>query len=69
MKWDLAHPYLIARGADGYCRHFERERCRCTIYQHRPVPCRGYDCRNDTRIWADFEHKVVSTELEQLFQP
>jgi hypothetical protein len=69
VKWDLAHPYLIARGEDGYCRHFERERCRCTIYQHRPVPCRAYDCHNDKRIWADFENKVVSPELEQLFQP
>src|SRR5262245_27280134 len=69
VKWDLAHPYLIARGEDGYCRHFERQSCRCTIYQHRPVPCRAYDCRKDTRIWADFEHKVVSAELEQLFQP
>jgi Fe-S-cluster containining protein len=68
VKWDLARPYLIARGTDGYCRHFERRECRCGIYQHRPVPCRAYDCRNDKRIWADFENKVVSPELEALFQ-
>jgi Putative zinc- or iron-chelating domain len=68
VKWDLAHPYLIARGTDGYCRHLERGSCRCTVYQHRPVPCRGYDCRNDKRIWADFENRIISPELEQLFQ-
>jgi hypothetical protein len=30
--------------------------------------CRAYDCRNDKRIWADFERKIVSPELENLFQ-
>jgi Fe-S-cluster containining protein len=68
VKWDLARPYLIARRPDGYCRHFEPRECRCGIYQHRPVPCRAYDCRNDKRIWADFDNKVVSPELEALFQ-
>ena len=68
VKWDMPHPYLIARGADGYCRHLERGSCRCTIYQPRPLPCRAYNCRKDERIWADFDNKVVSSELEKLFQ-
>jgi Fe-S-cluster containining protein len=68
VKWDLPHPYLIARGADGYCSHLERGGCRCAIYQHRPLPCRAYDCREDKRIWADFDKKVVSQELEKLFE-
>ena len=68
VKWDLPHPYLIARGKDGYCRHVERGSCRCTVYQHRPLPCRAYDCRQDQRIWADFENRVVSPELEKLFE-
>ena len=67
VKWDLSHPYLIARGSDGYCRHLERGISCCAIYQHRPLPCRAYDCRKDERIWADFEHKIVSPELEKLF--
>lgn len=66
VKWDLAHPYLIARGADGYCTHLQRGDCRCGVYEKRPVPCRGYDCRKDKRIWADFENRVVSPELEKL---
>jgi hypothetical protein len=40
VKWDLPHPYLIARGADGYYSHLERGNCRCTIYDNRPLPCR-----------------------------
>jgi hypothetical protein len=67
VKWDLAHPYLIARGADGYCAHLRGADCKCVVYEKRPVPCRGYDCRQDKRIWADFENRVVSPELEELF--
>jgi len=68
VRWDLSRPYMIRRGEDGYCTHLERGSCRCTIYRHRPLPCRAYDCRNDRRIWADFEDKIVSPELEKLFQ-
>jgi Fe-S-cluster containining protein len=67
VKWDFAHPYLVARGDDGYCAHMDRARLNCSIHAHRPVPCRAYDCRTDQRIWTDFENKVVSPELEQLF--
>lgn len=68
VKWDLAHPYLIARRADGYCNHLDGEKRQCTVYEHRPLPCRAYDCRNDQRTWMDFENRVVSPELEKLFQ-
>lgn len=63
IKWDLGRPYLIAQGQDGYCRHFERESCRCTVREKRPVPCRGYDCRTDKRIWSDFENKIVNPNI------
>ena len=68
VKWDLQHPYVIAKRDDGYCAHMEQG-CggRCTIYEHRPLPCRAYDCRQDARIWADFENRVVSPELGKLF--
>jgi Fe-S-cluster containining protein len=55
VKWDFHHPYMNARRADGYCVHLERKTCRCSIYENRPVPCRDCDCRNDKRIWLDFE--------------
>jgi len=67
VKWDLGHPYMIRRESDGYCHHLDRHRLGCGIYEQRPVVCRGYDCRKDARIWADFENKVVSPDLEKLF--
>jgi len=68
VKWDLARPYRIAKDGDGYCRHLDRCASRCTIYAHRPVPCRAYDCRNEKRIWLNFEQRIINPELEDLFQ-
>lgn len=64
LRWDLGRPYMIAHDKDGYCTHLERGTCRCTIHAQRPVPCRGYDCRDDARIWLDFENQVVNPRLD-----
>ncbi|MFN0085520.1 MAG: YkgJ family cysteine cluster protein [Blastocatellia bacterium] len=66
VKWNLGQPYMIRRGADGYCHHLDREHQRCGIYEDRPYVCRAYDCRKDQRIWQDFENRVVSPELGNL---
>jgi len=63
VKWDLGQPYLNARDEQGYCTHLQRGTCRCTVYHHRPIPCRGYDCRKDGRIWLDFEKRVVNPRV------
>jgi Fe-S-cluster containining protein len=68
VKWDLGRPYMIAHDADGYCRHLDRQACRCTVYANRPVPCRAYDCRKDQRIWADFEQRIINPNLADLFR-
>jgi Fe-S-cluster containining protein len=67
VKWDFGRPYMIRQTPSGHCVHLERQTCRCAVYDQRPVPCRAYDCRNDKRIWADFEQKLVSPELENIF--
>lgn len=68
VEWEFSRPYLIKRAGDGYCAHLDRSAgCRCGVYRHRPVPCRAYDCRDDTRIWADFERKLPSPDLASLF--
>jgi hypothetical protein len=67
IKWDLGRPYLIAQDSDGYCRHLDRESSCCTVRDQRPLPCRGYDCRKDKRVWLDFEKRIVNPDLEQLF--
>jgi Fe-S-cluster containining protein len=66
LKWDLGRPYMMAKDADGYCRHLDRGSYRCTVRQHRPIPCRGYDCRKDERIWLDFDRGIINPNLENL---
>ena len=36
---------------------------RCGVYQNRPLICRTYSCRNDKRIWLDFENYVVNPDI------
>lgn len=65
VHWDLGQPYLIEHDSDGYCTHMNQASCACTIYAHRPVPCRGYDCRQDQRIWLDFDQMIPNPQIEQ----
>jgi hypothetical protein len=67
IQWDLQFPYIIAQDAGCYCRHLDRDTCRCSVYQHRPLPCRSYNCASDSRIWLDFDRKVINSDLEAMF--
>ena len=64
VRWNLGRPYLIEQSTDGYCTHLDRGSCHCNIYESRPVPCRGYDCRTDERVWIDFEKRIPNPALE-----
>ena len=63
VQWDFGQPYLIAHDGNGACAHLDPETRHCTVWAQRPVPCRGFDCRNDQRIWLDYEHKIVNPEI------
>ena len=63
VRWDLGNPYMIARDSDGYCVHVNKKTFKCEVYDKRPKVCRAYDCRNDKRIWLDFEKKIINPEL------
>ncbi|MBN1138225.1 MAG: YkgJ family cysteine cluster protein [Anaerolineae bacterium] len=65
VRWELGQPYMIAHAADGYCVHMDRGTYGCTVYDHRPIPCRGYDCSQDERIWLDFENKVLNPRVHE----
>ena len=65
VHWELGQPYVIEHGADGYCTHMDCHTRACTIYAHRPAPCRGYDCRSDQRIWLDFAQMIPNPALER----
>jgi Fe-S-cluster containining protein len=67
VKWNYLQPYTIRqRQSDLYCVHNDPSTRGCTVYRHRPAICRTYDCRNDKRIWVDFDKRipVVDPELE-----
>jgi Fe-S-cluster containining protein len=63
VKWDYGRPYWIRKRGDGYCVHCEPGTWRCRIHSYRPYVCRTYDCRNDERVWLDFERMIPSPEL------
>jgi len=65
VHWDWGQPYVIEHNANGYCTHMDCRTRVCTIYTHRPAPCRGYDCRQDQRIWLDFEQRIPNPDLER----
>ena len=59
IAWDRDRPYLIRHGATGACVHQEHHG-GCGVYEHRPAPCRIFDCRTDKRIWADYAARVLA---------
>jgi hypothetical protein len=58
VRWELLEPYVIRHEKDGYCTHLDRATSGCTIYDKRPAVCRSFDCREDRRIWLDFEQRI-----------
>ena len=64
VRWDLGVPYLNRQSrVDRRCVHQHRATYQCSIYEHRPGICRAYSCKNDTRIWLDFENRVINPDL------
>lgn len=63
LTWDTGRPYMMAHGSDHYCVHMDRQTRRCGVYGQRPIPCRGYDCRADRRIWLDFDARIINPRI------
>jgi len=58
LQWDLQEPYVLRRGKDHRCVYQDRGTGFCNNYEHRPATCRAYSCRDDRRIWLDFDNKI-----------
>lgn len=57
-RWDYGNPYWIKQSSNGFCVHSDRASGTCTIHAQRPHVCRAYDCRQDKRVWIDFEQRI-----------
>jgi len=60
VKWEYGRPYLIKQSG-GHCVHQDAAG-GCTVYEQRPLTCRTYDCRNDKRVWLDFDKRIPAPE-------
>jgi hypothetical protein len=59
IRWEIAEPYMLRHEEDGYCAHLDRAAGGgCLLYQRRPAACREFDCREDKRVWIDFEKMI-----------
>ncbi|HEY5928305.1 MAG TPA: hypothetical protein VIV11_41740 [Kofleriaceae bacterium] len=38
----------------------------CTAYEQRPATCRTYDCREDARVWIDYDARIPAPLPESL---
>jgi len=59
-RWDYGQPYWMRKRPNGYCVHCHPETYQCEVFAYRPLVCRTYTCREDKRIWLDFEQRVLA---------
>jgi Fe-S-cluster containining protein len=63
VQWKLDQPYMIRQGENGYCIHLDQETFQCTVHDHRPAICRLYSCRDDPKVWLDYDQGVINPKL------
>ncbi len=69
VRFDYGQPYLIKqRQSDGYCVHSGPITRSCGVHAQRPRVCRTFDCRDDARIWADYEKRIPASTVEAMFE-
>lgn len=58
LPFVIDRPYLLPRDpSTKRCACMDADGA-CTAYEHRPATCRTYDCREDLRVWIDYEARV-----------
>jgi Fe-S-cluster containining protein len=65
QDWTPELPYALERRPDGTCAFLSRGDCSCDKYHDRPKTCHQYSCREDRRIWADFERMTLQPEVQK----
>jgi Fe-S-cluster containining protein len=58
LPFVVEQPYMLPRDpVTKRCACMD-EAGACTAYDHRPATCRTYDCREDRRVWLDFDQRI-----------
>lgn len=67
VRWEFGRPYMIAHDSDGYCVHLDKQTYQCSVHDKRPVPCQGFDCRDNEKwkVWDDFADKQLNPKFEE----
>lgn len=65
IRWEFGRPYLIAHDNNGYCVHLDGKTRQCAEYDHRPLPCRIFNCRNNDKwpVWKDYDKAIINPEF------
>src|SRR5262245_23785273 len=69
VRWDYGRPYIIAQRDDGYCVHNAAGSHACEIHAQRPATCRRYACKDDKRIWDDFDRRIPAAAIAAMRLP
>lgn len=66
LEWVVERPYRLPKAPTGYCIYQQVDTGFCGNYEHRPASCRRYHCRDDRRIWIDFDNMIPAPMPETL---
>jgi Fe-S-cluster containining protein len=58
LPFVIDKPYMLPRDPNTKrCACMDADGA-CTSYDVRPATCRTYDCREDLRVWLDYEARI-----------
>jgi hypothetical protein len=58
LPFVIDQPYMLPRDPDTKRCACMDDTGACVAYDHRPATCRTYDCREDARVWIDYEQRI-----------
>ena len=53
-------PRFLLRADNGHCVYWRDQPLACSIHAERPAACRAYSCYGDTRLWRDFDKRIIN---------
>lgn len=66
LPFMIQQPYMLPRDPVTKRCACMNETGACTAYDYRPSTCRTYDCREDVRVWIDYEARLPAPLPESI---